>query len=176
MLNSFYLLALIMFTSQNEITNQVQIQPTKFPSIDTKTLANRVINFPQDVKGRKTLIVLVFEDKGEYEQAQAEADRWFDFWAKHLKKQDIDFYEIPMMSGSSKLFSWFINQSMRSDLPVSKHDAVACFYGDKDSYAKELGLINLRHAHVFLLNKKGEVTTTASGVPMNTHAKLFAAK
>lgn len=136
----------------------------RFPNITAKTLAGRKITFPMDVKGQQTLVVMVFEDQGRYEQAQNEATAWAIFWQKYLSTY-CQFYEIPMMNGQYGQLSFWINAAMRSNLEKEKHDQVACFYGDKKMYQRRLDIGNFSQAQVFLLDEEGQIVSKTSGAP-----------
>ncbi|MDX1958839.1 MAG: hypothetical protein SFU98_09710 [Leptospiraceae bacterium] len=135
----------------------------KFPKLEAKTLAGRKVSFPEVTKGKKSFLVLAFEDKGEYENCQAQADKWARFWETNLKKKDIVFYEVPMMSGKYSWISFWVDSGMRSGIDKAKHDAVACYYGDKEKYITRLGIKNLRNAYVFLLDEEGNILITEDG-------------
>jgi hypothetical protein len=150
---------------QNFSRHSSETQLVKFPNLEAKTLAKRKIIFPSEVKGQKAFLVLVFEDGGVYENAQNQADKWAKYWEDNLKGRDVVFYEIPMMSGKYGLVSFWINAGMRSGIAQEKHDAVACFYGDKSVYARLLGVSDLSQAYVFLLDENGNMRCKESGLP-----------
>lgn len=136
-----------------------------FPDIKTKALSGKVLQFPQDLAGRATLLVLVFEDRGIYENAQNQANAWASYWEGHLRSQKIDFYEIPMMSAKYVWLRWYIDGAMRAGIPRQKHANIACFYGHKEKYANVLGIRDLSQAHVFLLDAQGYIRGQVSSYP-----------
>jgi hypothetical protein len=164
------------FLLQNINCKHMMQQPTStavFPVLPAKTLAGRKLTFPDATKGKKSFLVLAFEDKGAYENCQQQAELWATFWDKHMKEAGIDFYEIPMMSGKYKWVSFWVDSGMRAGIDKQKHDNVACFYGDKSQYINALNISDLSQAHVFLLNDAGEITARASGAPNETSMNVL---
>ncbi len=145
-----------------------------FPTLDAKTLAGRKVTFPEVTKGKKSFLVLAFEDKGAYENCQKQATEWAEFWEKNLKEAQVEFYEIPMMSGKYKWVRFWVDGGMRSGIDKGKHDNVACFYGDKSKYMNLLNINDLSQAHVFLIDTEGGILSRASGAPNEETMKIMA--
>ena len=153
----------IMITQPDNF-QQKPMKEGMFPELPVKTLARRKMNLPHDIKGKLTLLVLAFDDHGEYKEVAAQSDTWTKFWEDNLKQKGVGYYEIPMLSSKYKWVSWWINGGMRSGIPKEKHDNVACFYGDKEKYLKAFGISELRKAHVFLIDKDGKILMYQKGL------------
>ena len=162
----------IMITQSNNL-QQKPLKDSYFPQLTAKTLAGSKINLPNDIKGKLTLLVLAFDDHGEYKEVSSQADTWTKFWEENLKQKGIGFYEIPMMSRKYIWVSWFINGGMRGGIPKEKHGNVACFYGDKEKYLKLFGITELRKAHVFLIDKNGKILMYQKGLATETARDNF---
>lgn len=143
----------------------------QFPEIKTKTLSGRTLRIPSDLTAEKTLLVLVFEDSGKYEEPQGQATKWLELYEKELKPVGFACYELPMMSGKYRLMSFIIDSGMRSGIPPGRHDQVASFYGDKKRYMEKLGIYDLRRTYVYLIDKQGEILFKTSGEPKEAHLK-----
>jgi hypothetical protein len=164
----FSLLSVQKVQSQPTSTNKTANVQMLFPMLNAQTLAGTKLSFPESVKGKKTFLILAFEEKGEYENCQKQAELWAGVWVEKLKDQGIAFYEIPMMSGKYWWVSYWVDSGMRSGIAKEKHDNVACFYGDKEKYTKLLAIKDLSQAYVFLLDENGYIIAAASGEPDET--------
>ena len=141
----------------------------QFPEIKTKTLSGQKLTIPAELGPQMTLLILVFEDGGKYEEPHSQATKWLQLYDTKLKNKGIDCYELPMMSGKYRLMSFIIDSGMRSGIPPEKHNKVASFYGDKKKYMEELGIYDLRRAYVYLLDENGEIVFAANGEPKDSH-------
>lgn len=160
---SMYLVLYTLSSCQTPMNPQAT-KPV-FPRLQAKTLAGNKPAFPYSIKGKKSFFVLAFEDRGEYQNCQYQANVWAAFWEQSLQPQGVVFYEIPMMSGKYGWISWWVDSGMRSGIDKAKHDQVACFYGDKAQYMEILSIHDLSQAHVFLLDAAGVIAGRASGLP-----------
>ena len=122
----------------------------KFPPLEAQTLLGNKVTFPDRVLGKKTLITMVFEKRGAYVKPQMQADQWKAFWVENLKAKGIDFYEIPMMSGTYSIGRGLVDGWMRDGINEALHDKVACFYGNKNKYAEALNINDLTDCYVCL--------------------------
>lgn len=145
----------------------------KFPEIPTRTLAGNDMVFPQAIRGKMAFVAVVFEKGGAYQVQQNEANAWTPFYEKELKPKGVVFYEIPMMAGSYALARGWIDSGMRSGIDASKHDQVACFYGNKKKYLQEMDITELGTAHLFLLDKEGKILVQVAGAPDQNKQKEF---
>ncbi|MGR3811000.1 hypothetical protein [Jiulongibacter sp. NS-SX5] len=142
-----------------------------FPDIKIKTLSGQKLNIPSDLKGQNTLIILVFEEGGKYEEPQAQAKKWIELYNSQLQDSNINLLEIAMMSGKYRLMSFVIDSGMKSGIPPELHDQVASFYGDKKKVMKDLNIYDLRRAYVYLLDQNGQVKYKTSGTPNENSAE-----
>lgn len=146
----------------------------RFPTLTANLLSNdQEVTFPDFLQGKKAMIALVFEKRGDYKQAQGQADNWRSFWSTELQEQGVDFYEVPMMSGIYWVGSSFINSGMRSGLDQTLHDKVACFYGKKMKYAEELGISDISQCYVCVLDENGNIIVSEVGAISETKKQAF---
>ncbi|MEO0899931.1 MAG: hypothetical protein AAFY71_26190 [Bacteroidota bacterium] len=145
----------------------------QFPQIKTKTLAGNQMVFPNDLKGKKSFVAMVFEEGGVYMPPQNQANKWADFYESAMREKGVNFYEIPMMAGGYVLGSWWIDAGMRSGIDPAQHDNVACFYGNKGKYMKMLNLKSMADAHMFLLDENGDILAQVSGNPDLSKKQVF---
>lgn len=130
-----------------------------FPEITSKSLAGRLVTFPQDLEGKVTLICIAF-----MRSAQSMIDSWVQPFEREFGK-DSRFlvYEIPMINTAWKVFSWIIDSGMRGGIPIEKHNNVVTFYGDYSEYQTALGMENTNYAYVFLLDRNGIIRWIGNG-------------
>ena len=135
----------------------------RFPRIDTKTLAGSELSFPKITIGKKVLLLLVFENRGNYQEAQAQANQWISSWNKDPQTRQIALYEIPMMGRFYRISQSWIDQILRGPHNQAHHDSIACYYGSRKKYIRVLNIEQLDQAHLFLLNEQGLILHQVSG-------------
>jgi hypothetical protein len=146
-------LALLLFghtaCSQNKPAGNT---PAAFPTIAAQTLSQKDIVFPDVVKGEYAFIAVAFKMR-----AQGQIDSWYDVYLDSLKPRGVVFYEIPMIAGSWKMMSGWIDGGMRGGIPPEKHPYVATYYGPLDKLQQELGTSDDQLAYVYLLDPESKV-------------------
>jgi hypothetical protein len=144
----------IMLTIQTQ-----DIVGKKFPTISATTLSGDQIIFPDELDKDANIVILAFE-----EWAQKDVDTWAGFILKHYNiDEEINYYELPMMS---KFYSWlsgWIDGGMKNGIDVDLHDNVATFYGERKSYFETLGVEDLNTCYIYLIDKNGKIIFAAEG-------------
>jgi hypothetical protein len=139
-----------------------------FPKLSAETLSKKAIEFPKDVKGKPTIIVIAFK-----REAQDQIDPWLAAISKKFKNKEINYYEIPMMSGGYKIISGIIDGGMRGGVPPALHDFVASYYGNLDNYISYLNIKKDKNCYLFLLDKNGIIKfKTESAINANKLQEL----
>jgi hypothetical protein len=122
----------------------------KFPAVNAKTLAGQETTIPDAAAGKVTLVAVAFA-----RESQAQLDSWLNpFYEKFGSREDIMFYEVPMISGGYKFMKMIIDGGMRGGLPEFKHKHVVTMYGDVDTYLQGLSL-DKSNGYAFLLDREG---------------------
>lgn len=134
-----------------------------FPTLNAELLTKEKVTFPDFAKGELTLMVLVFEKMGKYMKPQLQSNQWLSFWQKDLRYKEVQFFEIPMMSGVYKPLKTWTDNGMRAGIDTNLHGNVACFYGKKLTIASQLGIEDITQCQTFLLDKEGNIIYRASG-------------
>lgn len=130
----------------------------KFPAVRAETLEGRKTFVPDDAAGRVTLVAVAF-----LRENQPQLDSWLNpFYEKFGSREDIMFYEVPMIAGGYRFMKMIIDGGMRGGLPEFKHKHVVTMYGDVASYQRELDL-DPRSGHAFLLDRQGRIRWQAEG-------------
>jgi hypothetical protein len=143
----------------------------KFPAVNAKTLAGQETTIPDDAAGKVTLVCVAF-----LRESQSQLDSWLNpFYEKFGRREDIMFYEVPMISGGYKFMKLIIDGGMRGGLPEFKHKHVVTMYGDVESYMQALNL-DARNGYAFLLDREGSIRWQQQGFSSAaTLDSLFAA-
>jgi len=143
----------------------------KFPAVKAETLAGQKITVPDAAAGKVTLVCVAF-----LRESQAQLDSWLNpFYEKFGSRDDIMFYEVPMISGGYKFMKMIIDGGMRGGLPEFKHKHVVTMYGDVQSYKEALD-IDPTSGHAFLLDGEGIIRWQEQGFSnAETLGSLFAA-
>jgi ATP10 protein len=130
-----------------------------FPTVQANTLAGRCIVFPDETKGRAAIIFVAFEQR-----AQQQIDTWVEpFIGEYLERDDVAYYEIPMISGVYRPVSRFIDGGMRGGVPKDLHDRTATYYGKRGAFFDAMGITDQSKAYLYVLSRDGEIIFRASG-------------
>jgi ATP10 protein len=141
-----------------------------FPTVSAKTLAKRCVRFPDETKGKVGLVFVAFE-----QGAQQDINSWVDpFIGDVLNNDAVSYYEIPMISGSFKPVSRFIDGGMRGGVPKDLHDRTATFYGKRADFFQSMAITNQSRAYLFVLSRNGRIVFRTDG-PATTE-KILAAR
>lgn len=130
-----------------------------FPELKAETLSGIDMKYPDDVKGKITLILIAFQ-----RETQQKIDSWLRPFSKTFENDaTINFFEIPMLAGAWKLMSPIIDGGMRSGIPKQKHGNVTTFYGNVNKYCELLGIEDKSDGYVFLLDQNGVIQWRSNG-------------
>jgi hypothetical protein len=123
---------------------------TKFPNLEVQSLAKMDIKLPLVNADKPTILCIVFE-----RNSQSKVDTWtIPIFEKYTETQ-VNYYEVPMISGTFKLASNFIDNGMRGGVPKDLHDNVATYYGKMDDYRADLMMADKNSCYLFLLDNEG---------------------
>ena len=143
----------------------------RFPVVNAETLEGKKATVPDDAAGKVTLVCVAF-----LQQSQSQLDSWLNpFYEKFGSRDDVMFYEVPMISGGYRFMKMIIDGGMRGGLPTFKHKHVVTMYGDVQSYKETLG-VDPTSGHAFLLDQGGVIRWQEQGFSnAETLDSLFAA-
>jgi hypothetical protein len=123
-----------------------------FPNLSAETLSGKTINFPKDTKGKFTIICIAFSD-----DAQPKVDTWTKAVLEKYPKNEVNFFEVPMLKKGLKFMRGIIDGGMRKGVPTNLHDKVATFYGDLTPYKTQLMMADKDEVYLFLLDSNGKI-------------------
>jgi hypothetical protein len=142
-----------------------------FPKLETKTLAGIPVVFPDDSKGKYTVLCFAF-----VQNAQSLVDTWTFPILEMYPDNEIHYYEIPMLAAGYKYFRGFIDGGMKRGVPEHLHEHVATYYGPLDEYKTLLKMPNDRTVYLFLLDPTGKIIHKTEGAASPEKLKtLFSA-
>jgi len=130
-----------------------------FPELKAETLSGIDMKYPDDVKGKVTLILMAFK-----RETQRKIDSWLEPFSKAFENDtSVQFFEIPMLARQWILMSPIIDGGMRSGIPKQKHGIVTTFYGDVNKYCELLSIKDKSDGYFFLLDKNGVIQWRSNG-------------
>jgi hypothetical protein len=124
-----------------------------FPNLSGEYLSGRKAELPLHARGKVAFLALGFT----YDSRFA-VERWTkEFRQATRGRNDVTFYEIPMIGGMARMGRWFIDSGMRRGTPDELHENVITVYGGTDPWKKRLGYRAGDHAYLVLLDPEGRV-------------------
>ena len=143
------------------------LTPLVFPTVLAKTLANRDIEFPKQIRGQIGLLFVAFE-----QNAQQQINSWLTpLIGTYLDSTQVAYYEIPMISGAYKMAADFIDGGMRRGVPKNLHDRTATYYGPRDAFCSALNITDRSKAYLFVLDREGQIVFRAAGMATDETSK-----
>ncbi|MCC4833748.1 hypothetical protein LMH66_13985 [Shewanella sp. 10N.7] len=146
MLVVVFLLSACSTTYQNQqVTGQV------FPSVSGESLAQTAMNYPEDVSGQVTLLLI-----GYKQDSQFDIDRWLI--GLDMTQTQVAVYELPTIQGMfPRMFSTLIDNGMRAGIPKPLWKGVVTIYEDGEQVQAFTGNENPNNTRVVLLNAEGKI-------------------
>ncbi len=133
--------------------------PMLFPNLKAETLSGDKIVFPDDLDHEINILILVFEQK-----SQRLVDTWAEIILKEYEpKEEIQYYEVPMISYWYAPIGWQIDNWMRDGIPQEYHDNTTTFYGNRKPYFEELNMPDKSSCYLFILDREGYIRFRTEG-------------
>ncbi|WP_285163393.1 hypothetical protein [Shewanella goraebulensis] len=128
-----------------QVTGQV------FPSVSGESLEQVAINFPEDVSGQMTLLLI-----GYKQDSQFDIDRWLI--GLDMTQTQVPVYELPTIQGMfPRMFSTLIDNGMRAGIPKPLWKGVVTIYEDGEQVQAFTGNQNPNNTRVILLDTEGKI-------------------
>jgi len=144
----------------------------RFPTLHARDLEGRAYTLPDDLPGAVRVVLLPFK-----QWHQVLVEEWQRALATALEsRDDVTVWEVPSIGKLWKPARGYIDGGMRAGIPdidVRRHTLTD--YGELDTIAAGLGVMNFETIHVFLLDATGEILWRDSGEPNLEKAASFAA-
>ena len=143
----------ILFYSCSRVPNKSPelLIGKKFPVLKGKSLSEKKWTLPNDLKGRKTILLV-----GYVERSQFDIDRWLIGLSMAQVKTSV--LEVPAVKSIFvNFFKERLNQSMRNGIPSEIWKAVVTVYGDSGKIVDFTGNENPGNSRVFVIDENGKV-------------------
>jgi hypothetical protein len=137
-----------------------------FPELKAETLTDSVISFPNDTKGKSTLICMAYS-------ADAEKDlkTWYEpTYDKFIAKTelmsdmfDVNVYFIPMFTGVKAAGAAKAKKDMKESVQVDLQPHVVVYKGELDAYKVTLKMDDKSKPYIYVLDKEGKIVYVTSG-------------
>ncbi len=131
--------------------NAAPVEPLRvgdvLPPLRGAFLTGKDVVLPSASAGRTALLILGFT----YASRRA-VEPWGDWFKKTLAaRQELTFFEMPMIGGMGKLGRWFIDRGMRKNTPQVLHEHVITVYSDTGDWKRRLGVTGASEDDAFLV-------------------------
>ncbi len=131
----------------------------RFPQISAHTLSGRAVEFPAEVLGKPAVLCVAFR-----QGAQRIINDWFPpLLGELVGRQDLNYFEIPMISLGFKPVSRWIEGGMRGGVPGDLHDRTATAFSYRGGFCRALAITDRRVPHFFVLSAAGEIVHREQG-------------
>ena len=164
------ILTIVVVLALFTINNVYAQEGTIFPNLDGKTVSGKNITFPQDTKGKITLIGVAFSKKSDkllkpwfnptYETFMAEPDPNSFF---PTTAYDVNVYFVGMLKGLAKKASGKIESSMNKKLDPKLHKHTVLSPVKLKDYKKVLNFGAKDQPYFYILDSTGKIIYATSG-------------
>lgn len=137
-----------------------------FPELKAETLDDKPISFPNDTKGKSTLICMAYS-------ADAEKDlrTWYEpTYDKFIAKTelmadmyDVNVYFIPMFTGVKAVGAAKAKKDMKESVQPDLQPHVVVYKGELEAYKDKLKMEDKAKPYIYVLDKEGKIVFVTSG-------------
>jgi hypothetical protein len=141
----------------------------QFPALEGESLVHGMINIPDDVKGKYTLIGLAVS-----KDAETQLKTWFNpIYQQLIKKPDakalfamnydVNVYFIPMLTGAKRPAYQAVMDKVEKEVDKPLHPHVLFFKGTLKEYKDALKIDDKDKPYLYLLDDEGKIIYSSSG-------------
>jgi hypothetical protein len=132
-----------------------------FPQVSGDNLNRVAYQLPQSFEAELNLVFLAF-----YQEQQRDVNTWLAFADKlENQRDDLRYYELPILSQANSWFRAFIDGGMRSGIRDEATRArTITLYLDRQAFLNSMGLSSDQTIYTLLVKRSGEVLWTCDGV------------
>lgn len=142
---------------------------TIFPNMEGESLVHGMVNIPEDLKGKHTLIGLAFSKKSE-----SSLNGWFNpIYQQLIKKPeagslfafnyDVNVYFVPMLTGAKRPAYKSVMEKVEKDVDKSLHPNILFYQGTLKEYKDALSIDDKNIPYIYLLDPEGKIIYMTSG-------------
>jgi len=131
-----------------------------FPTVSGESLNKRAISIPADLDAPFNLLLVAF-----YQRQQAEVDTWIPTARQIIADHaNVEFYELPTISGGWGLMRGWVDGGMRSGIPdFGARERTVTVYTDTEKFRSLAGIDDPEKIWVGIVDRQGRVYWSARG-------------
>lgn len=159
------LLGVFILTSSSSFAQNGNV----FPTLEGESLTHGMVNIPEDVTGKHTLIGLAFSKKSE-----KQLNGWFNPVYQQLLKTpeegtlfaftyDVNVYFVPMLTGAKRPAYEQVMKKVEKDVDKKLHPNVLFYKGTLKAYKEALNIDDKDVPYFYLLDKEGKIIFATKG-------------
>jgi len=141
-----------------------------FPSLNGETLTNKMVNIPDDIKGKYALIGMAFSKKSERDLNTWYSPVWNEFIYKPEKPSlfagsyDINVFFVPMFTGAKRPAYKKVMQKVKDKMDPKLRPHVLFYQGTMKAYKKPLNFDEGRDVpYFFIIDPEGKIVYRTNG-------------
>lgn len=141
-----------------------------FPAMETESLTNKLINIPEGLKGKYSLLGLAFSKKAEDNLKTWLNPVWHQFIRKPSKMDlfatnyDINLYFIPMFSGHKTVIYKTVMSKVQKTTDPKLHQHILFYKGSLKMYKEALSFKEKKIPYFYLLDTTGKIVWQTNGI------------
>ncbi|MCP4457278.1 MAG: hypothetical protein GY816_04510 [Cytophagales bacterium] len=141
-----------------------------FPPMEAESLTSDIVNLPDDLKGKYTLIGLAFSKKAEDNLKTWFSPVWNQFVREHGKADifatdyDINLFFIPMFTGHKTVAYKKVMVKVQKTTDPNLHPHILFYKGTMKVYKKALGFKGKDVPYFYMMDESGKIVWQTSGV------------
>ncbi|WP_421872435.1 hypothetical protein [Marinoscillum sp.] len=156
-----------VFVSASLLTNAQMGTP--FPQLEGESLVHGMVNIPEDVQGKHTLIGLAFSKKSE-----KDLNGWFNPVYQQLIKEpeagslfafsyDVNVFFVPMLTGAKRPAYESVMKKVEKDVDKKLHPNILFYKGSMKDYKDALNIDDKDVPYIYLLDPDGKIVYMTKG-------------
>lgn len=131
-----------------------------FPTTEGENLNRRKVVVPREFDAPFNIVIVAF-----YQEQQPDCDTWIPT-AREITQDhaNVEFYELPTISGRFSLVSGWIDRGMRSGIPTfGARERTITLYTDTGKFRELAGIDDPKRIWVGIVDREGRVYWSARG-------------
>lgn len=140
-----------------------------FPQLEGESLVHGMVNIPEDVQGKHTLIGLAFSKKSE-----KDLNGWFNPVYQQLIKEpeagslfafsyDVNVFFVPMLTGAKRPAYESVMKKVEKDVDKKLHPNILFYKGSMKEYKDALSIDDKDVPYLYLLDRDGKIIYMTKG-------------
>ncbi len=141
----------------------------QFPSMEGESLTNKMIDIPNDLKGKYSIIGLAYSKKSEDALKTWFEPAYYQFIYKpetpslFAGNYDVNVYFVPMFTGAKRPAYKAVMKKVKKTIDERLLPYVLFYKGELKKYKKELGFKGKDVPYFFIIDENGKIIHSTSG-------------